>query len=128
LLEGRILTTVFDETGRPVNRVKSFNVFTQDVFYGIKTNNDFYSTKQQIKIPVIAVDKKGNALTTQNANIKIIRKHWETILQKVDGTCVMFRRKKKKLSAIKILSFVAKVLIFLMLPTNLVNTKCACLQ
>lgn len=97
LLEGRILTTVFDETGRPVNRVKSFNVFTQDVFYGIKTNNDFYSTKQQIKIPVIAVDKKGNALTTQNANIKIIRKHWETILQKVDGNLRYVSQKKEEI-------------------------------
>ncbi len=97
LLEGRILTTVFDETGRPVNRVKTFNVYTQDVFYGVKTDEDFFSTKQLIKIPVIAVDKNGKALTTQTANVKIIRRKWETILQKSDGQLKYVSQKKEEI-------------------------------
>lgn len=97
LLEGRVLTTVFDETGRPVNRVKTFNVYTQDVFYGVRTDNDFFSTKQLIKIPVVAVDKNGKALTTQTANIKIIRRMWETILQKSDGQLKYVSQKKEEI-------------------------------
>jgi hypothetical protein len=97
LLQGRILTTVFDETGRPVNRAKAFNVYTQDVFYGVKTSNDFFSTKQTIKIPVVAVDKNGKALSSQNANVKIIRRKWETILQKSDGQLKYVSQKKEEI-------------------------------
>lgn len=97
LLEGRILATVFDETGRPVNRVKTFNVYTQDVFYGVRTDNDFFSTKQVIKIPVVAVNKEGKALTTQTANVKVIRRKWETILQKQDGQLKYVSQKKEEI-------------------------------
>ena len=96
LLQGRILTTVFDETGRPVNRVKSFNVFTQDVFYGVKTDNDFFSTKQIIKIPVVALNKKGIPYNSQTATIKIIRRKWETILQKSDGQLKYISQQKQE--------------------------------
>ena len=97
LLEGRVLTTVFDETGRPVNRLKTFNVFTQDVFYGVKTEKDFFSTKQVIKIPVVAVDKTGKAFATQMANCKIIKRTWETILQKSDGQLKYVSQKKEEI-------------------------------
>jgi alpha-2-macroglobulin len=96
VLTGRILTTVFDETGRPVNQVKVVNVYTQDVFFGVRTDNDFVSTRQAIKIPVIAVDKKGKALASQTANIKIIRRKWETILQKTDGQLRYVSQKKEE--------------------------------
>lgn len=96
LLQGRILTTVFDETGRPVNRVKSFNVFTQDIFYGVKTDNDFFSTKQIIKIPVVALNKKGIPYNSQTATIKIIRRKWETILQKSDGQLKYISQQKQE--------------------------------
>lgn len=85
LLQGRILATVFDETGRPVNRVQTFDVFTQDVFYGVRSDNDFFSTKQVIKIPVVALNKKGIPYSSQSANVKIIRRKWETVLQKTYG-------------------------------------------
>lgn len=97
LLQGRILTTVFDETGRPVNRVKTFDVFTQDVFYGVKTDNDFFSTKQLIKIPVVAVNKKGIPYSSQTANVKIIRRKWETVLQKSDGQLKYVSQKKEEI-------------------------------
>ncbi|MFN8237044.1 MAG: MG2 domain-containing protein [Chitinophagales bacterium] len=96
LLKGRILATVFDETGRAVNRVKTFDVFTQDVFYGVKTDNDFFSTKQLIKIPVVALDKKGKPLTTQSAHVQIIRRKWETVLQKSDGQLKYVSQKKEE--------------------------------
>ena len=97
LLEGRILSTVFDETGRPVNRVKTFNVYTQDVFYGVRSDQDFFSTKQIIKIPVVAVNKEGKALTTQSANVKVIRRKWETILQKSEGQLKYVSQKKEEI-------------------------------
>lgn len=97
LLTGRILTTVFDETGRPVNRVKTVDVFTQDVFFGVKTDQDFFSTKQAIKIPIVAVDKRGVPYNNMNANVKIIRRKWETILQKSDGQLKYVSQQKQEI-------------------------------
>ena len=97
LLKGRILTTVFDETGRPVNRLKTFDVFTQDIFYGVRTDKDFFSTKQLIKIPIVALNKKGIPFMTQKANVKIVRKKWETILQKSDGQLKYISQKKEEI-------------------------------
>ena len=36
VLQTNFYTTVFDETGRPVSRASSIDIFTQDVFFGIK--------------------------------------------------------------------------------------------
>ncbi len=85
ILEGTVFTTVFDETGRPVNRQKKVDIYTQDVFYGIRFVDDFFSTRTPIKIPVIALNKEGKPLNLQKANLKIIHKTWETILKRVDG-------------------------------------------
>src|SRR4030095_897399 len=38
VLQTTFYTTVFDETGRPVSRAASIDVFTQDVFFGIQYN------------------------------------------------------------------------------------------
>jgi len=97
LLKGRILATVFDETGRPVNRVKTFDVYTQDVFFGVKTDNDFFNTNQKIKIPIIAVNKKGIPYNSQTANVKVIRRKWETILQKSGGQLKYVSQQKQEI-------------------------------
>ncbi|MEI2738680.1 MAG: hypothetical protein V9F01_07835 [Chitinophagaceae bacterium] len=36
------ITTVFDETGRPVSRATTVDVFTQDIFFGIKQDWFYY--------------------------------------------------------------------------------------
>ncbi len=42
LLQANFYTTVFDETGRPVSRMVSADIFTQDVFHGIKDDGSYY--------------------------------------------------------------------------------------
>ena len=96
LLKGKVFATVFDETGRPVNRAKSFDIYTQDVFYGVNTEQDFFGTKQLIKIPVVALNKTGKPLSNQVANVKIIKRKWETILQKSNGQLKYVSQKKEE--------------------------------
>lgn len=96
LLRGKIFATVFDETGRPVNTVKSFDIYTQDVFYGINTTQDFFGTKQPIKIPIVALNKAGKPIANQIANIKIIKRTWQTILQKSNGQLKYVSQKKEE--------------------------------
>jgi uncharacterized protein YfaS (alpha-2-macroglobulin family) len=83
MLNGNIMATVFDETGRPVHRYENFKVYTQEVFAGIRNFDYYVSTKTPMKIGLIAVDKGGNAKGGDIA-VTIIKKEWHTVIQQ-DG-------------------------------------------
>ncbi|CAA9261677.1 MAG: Alpha-2-macroglobulin [uncultured Cytophagales bacterium] len=82
VLAGTVHTTVFDETGRPVNRMNRFDVFTQDVFYGIRLNDTYVNTREALQIPLVAVDRGGKALSGIAARVQIVKLNWETVLVK----------------------------------------------
>jgi uncharacterized protein YfaS (alpha-2-macroglobulin family) len=82
VVDGTIYTTVFDETGRPVNRVNRFSLHTQDVFYGIKRMDYYVDTRRNQKIGFIAADKDGKVLNNQKAKVTITRYYYETIMEK----------------------------------------------
>ncbi len=85
ILNGKIFATVFDESGRPVYGMAPFEVFTQDVFYGIGDFGDYISTKVPVDIPLVAVDKAGKAVSTK-ATLEIIRYEWRTVMESVGGS------------------------------------------
>ncbi len=80
VLQGKFYTTVFDESGRPVNRVAPFEVFTQKAFYGIGAFPYYMSTNKTVDIPLVAVDKEGQTISDE-ADLKIIRYQWRTVLE-----------------------------------------------
>jgi alpha-2-macroglobulin len=82
LLTADYFITVFDETGRPVNRFASVQIFTQDKFYGIRLDDYYNRTDRTMKIPVVAVDKNGTALNNVNAQIQVIKHEYRTVLTK----------------------------------------------
>ncbi|MEP7263929.1 MAG: alpha-2-macroglobulin [Bacteroidota bacterium] len=81
MLSGRIFLTVFDETGRPVNRVKSFDIATQSVFYGIKQSDYYNSVGQPLQFGIAAVLPNGKA-TTSSTTIKFIKVDYHTVLER----------------------------------------------
>ncbi len=84
VLEGSVFTTVFDETGRPVNRVNRFDVYTQDVFYGLKLADTYVNTREAVQVPLVAVNKDGKALQGAKAQVQVVKLNWQTVLQKND--------------------------------------------
>jgi uncharacterized protein YfaS (alpha-2-macroglobulin family) len=96
VLEGSIFTTVFDETGRPVNRVNRFDAFTQSVFYGLKVSDSYVNTREPVQIPLIAVDKDGKALQNVKAHLQVIKLNWQTVLQKNDYGQLSYVSQKKE--------------------------------
>ncbi len=85
VLKSDIFSTVFDETGRPVNRLERLTIYTQDVFYGISTEDYYVKTQAPARFKLIAVDKDGNALEGIEAQVKLIRHEYKTVLQKSGG-------------------------------------------
>ena len=82
VLQTNFYTTVFDETGRPVSRLASADVFTQDVFYGIKYDWYFYyPLNQPVKFQLVSVNKEGNAVSS-TARVEVIKHEYRTVLSK----------------------------------------------
>lgn len=86
-LEGVAFATVFDETGRPVNRLATFDVQTQATMFGIANLPDLISTKQALTVKLLALTPGGKP-TTAPADIKVVRRLWETVLERQGGRYV----------------------------------------
>lgn len=81
-LQTSFFTTVFDETGRPVSRATNVDVFTQDVFFGIKHDwFYYYPLNQPVKLQLAAVNKDGNAVNS-TARVEVIKHEYRTVLTK----------------------------------------------
>ncbi|MBI9033225.1 MAG: hypothetical protein JEZ03_02025, partial [Bacteroidales bacterium] len=99
-VQGKLFSTVFDETGRPVNRQSSFDVYTQDIFLGIRNFDRYVDTRKELHIPVIAVDSKGDLLQTADAKVEVWKIDWETVIeQRGSGYYYRSQQKKKLISS-----------------------------
>ncbi len=74
--------SVFDLTGRSVNRAIEFEIFSRNKFLGIKSNGYYYSTNQPIKYNFIVLDDKSKPLNLQKINLTLVRYEWRTVLRK----------------------------------------------
>ena len=82
LLQANFYTTVFDETGRPVSRTTSADIFTQDVFHGIKDDGSYYyPLNQPVRFNLVSVNREG-AATTAQAKVQVIKREYKTVLVK----------------------------------------------
>lgn len=92
ILELEALTTVFDETGRPVNRNQKVNIYTQTHFNGIGYFPRYVRLNEQMKIPLIAVDKNDNPQAV-SARVEFYKNEYKTILEK-SGSYYSYRSQK----------------------------------
>ncbi|MCY7353345.1 MAG: alpha-2-macroglobulin family protein [Cytophagaceae bacterium] len=81
VLEGKVYVTIFDETGRPVNRLKRFDVYTQPVLYGIGLSSRYVGTGAPLPIPLVALDPAGKAVDA-SAQVDILRIDYQTVIEK----------------------------------------------
>ncbi|TGE23338.1 alpha-2-macroglobulin [Hymenobacter metallicola] len=84
-LEGSAFATVFDESGRPVNRLATFEVQTQPVMFGIQNLPELVSTRQAQTLRFVALTPKTAQPTRAEAQIKIVRLLWETVIERQGG-------------------------------------------
>ncbi len=82
ILEGKVYVSVFDENGRPVNRIRKFDVLTQDVFFGIRAADHYVSTNTPVAIDLVAVDKDGTLKPGASASVDVIRIDYQTVIEK----------------------------------------------
>lgn len=82
LLQAAFYTTVFDETGRPVSRSATADIYTQDAFHGIKDDEFYYyPLNQPVTFSLVSVNKDGAAVPAK-AVVKVIKHEYRTVLSK----------------------------------------------
>lgn len=80
-LEGTAFVSVFDGTGRTVNKVTDFQVYPKKEFIGIQRKGYYYGINQLITWSLAAVNYKDKSVN-KTALAKLIRYEWQTILTK----------------------------------------------
>lgn len=97
ILSGKVFTTVFDESGRPVNRIKNFEIVTQKIFFGIKLPDYYFDTRKQMQIGLIAVDEYGNSIKKASAIMQIIKLKWHSAIERNYGSYHYVSQKEEEI-------------------------------
>jgi len=83
LLQANFYATVFDETGRPVSRKSSADIFTQPVFFGLGYDDSWYHPLNiEVKFPIIALDKDERVMSGVKAKVEVIKYEYKSVLTK----------------------------------------------
>ena len=83
VLKALFFSTVFDETGRPVSRSTSVDIYTQPVFFGVADDGYyFYPLNQAVEFPLIALDRTEKVLNGASARVQVIKHEYHTVLTK----------------------------------------------
>jgi uncharacterized protein YfaS (alpha-2-macroglobulin family) len=94
LLDAKVFTTVFDETGRPVNRFSQMEIETQKVLLGIRHLPGWVGTRKPLTIGLMAIDRKEKPVNAK-ARIEVVQLKWETVLER-NGSQTTYRSQKKE--------------------------------
>lgn len=98
ILQANFFATVFDETGRPVSRSASADIFTQPIFLGLGQDEyGYYALNQTIKFPLIAIDKNEALVNGTKAQVRVIKHEYRTVLTKSDSYFRYESQKKDKI-------------------------------
>ena len=80
-----IEATVEGEDSQKVSASKSVLVYGSDFYFGVKREGYFLKTGENTKIEIIATDIDGNRLKNKKANVKLVRRHWESVKRAITG-------------------------------------------
>ncbi|MBT2558695.1 alpha-2-macroglobulin family protein [Hymenobacter sp. ISL-91] len=94
-LEGAAFTTVFDETGRPVNRLATFEVQTQAVMFGVQNLDELVKTRDEVPVRLVALTPAGQP-TSATARVEVIRMLWETVIERRGGRYIYNSQKREE--------------------------------
>lgn len=93
-LNARLFTTVFDETGRPVNRYTEAKINTQSTFIGIKNIPTWLSQRKPVGIQVMALNTQGKAVET-STRLEVVKITYQTVMEKKYGQVQYVSQRKE---------------------------------
>jgi uncharacterized protein YfaS (alpha-2-macroglobulin family) len=106
-VKGNVFTTVFDENGRPVNRVKQLDIYTQPVFFGVASHDEWVGLNAPVNFDIIALNKDKNLNKTQGVMVEIVKLEWQNVLESYYGSFRYNSKAIEKVVSSKIISMPA---------------------
>lgn len=88
--------SVFDPTGRTVNRAVAADVYPEKYYVGIKSRGYYFGTNEKINYKLIAVDKDDKIPSGLKLTAKMIRSEWQTVLKKDYAERYYYASEKKE--------------------------------
>jgi len=79
-IKGNVFTTVFDENGRPVNRVKQVDIYTQPIFFGIARHEEWVGLNVPLNFDLLALNKDRNLSKAQGVIVEVVKLEWQNVL------------------------------------------------
>ena len=93
LLAAKLFTTVFDEAGRPVNRMDRSILQTQPALFGIQHPASFVGTRTPVVVPIIALNASG-AVQQATAHLTVVRHTYRNVIERGYEGSVSYRAQK----------------------------------
>ncbi len=88
--------SVFDLTGRTVNRGASFKIYPEQYYVGIKSPGEYFGTNETLRYKIVAVDKDDKYPKSLPATAHLIRYEWQTVLKKDNSSRYYYASEKKE--------------------------------
>ena len=82
IIQGNAYVSVFDLTGRTVNRSVSFDIYPRNYFVGIKAPGYYFGTNEKLNFKLVAVDRNDKPISNFKAKVSLVRYEWQTVLKK----------------------------------------------
>ncbi|WP_425423217.1 alpha-2-macroglobulin family protein [Spirosoma spitsbergense] len=99
LLEAKLFITVFDENGRPVNRLRRLDVLTQDTFFGTRLPDRYVATNTPVSPELVALDPAGTVRASASAAVDVVRYDYQTVIEKEsNGGQIKYTTKRREKS------------------------------
>lgn len=117
LLEGSLYTTVFDETGRPVNRLARFEVRTQPVYFGIREFDPYVSTQKPLQVPLLALNADQKPVSA-TARVQLVRFTYESVIERSDDNYNYRSQRKENIISSKTITIPAAGTAFRFTPLS----------
>lgn len=96
LLEGKLYVTVFDENGRPVNRLRRVDILTQTTFFGIRLADAYVTTNSPLAVDVVALTKDGAPRNGATAVVEVVRFDYQTVIEKKSEGQIQYTTKRRE--------------------------------
>ncbi|MDT8325104.1 MAG: MG2 domain-containing protein, partial [Bacteroidota bacterium] len=96
ILEGSMYVSVFDLTGRTVNRLQTFTVHVNDTYIGIRSPGTYFGVNKAIDFRLVAVDRRDRAVKDLPVDVRLVRLEWQTVLKKDNGNRYYYASEEKE--------------------------------
>jgi hypothetical protein len=96
LLEGKLFITVFDENGRPVNRLRRFDIITQPTFFGVRLPDRYVATNNPVAADLVALTPTGALQASASATVEVVRYDYQTVIEKKESQIKYTTKRREK--------------------------------